>query len=78
VGPPFTLGKFKKEKSTLTFIASGDYKSALSLPVMIPAPKAEQFDPVERQWKELATQAKNGKSYATLHLEPGGAALLRW
>jgi hypothetical protein len=51
LGPPFTLGQFKsKDGRELRFIASGDYKSPISLPLAVPAQKVEQFDPRTKAW----------------------------
>jgi hypothetical protein len=79
VGPPFTLGTFKtKDNHELRFIASGDYKNPISLPLAVPSEKVERFDPETRKWEKVQIEPKNGKTYVTVDLQPGSAALLRW
>jgi hypothetical protein len=79
LGPPFTLGQFKsKDGRELRFIASGDYKKLISLPVEVPSQKVEQFNPRTKAWAAIDAVTKDGKTHVTLNLPPGGAALLRW
>jgi hypothetical protein len=79
VGPPFTLGEFKgSDGQQFRFIASGDYKKPITIPLAIPAEKAERFDPSTRKWSAVEGESKAGKLHITIDLPPGSAALVRW
>jgi hypothetical protein len=74
-----TSGRFKTtDGSTLAFIANTDRTNALDVALPIDAPKAEQFDPVKREWKSAAVKAHDGQHTVQVSLPPGGGALLRW
>jgi hypothetical protein len=74
-GPKFTVGRFKSpEGKQLRFIANGDYKNRLSLPLAIPAQNPERFNTQGKQWEAFGRT--NGKYI--IELPPSGAALLRW
>jgi len=77
-GPPFTLGSFKSDTHDLRFIASGDYKNAITLPLAVPSQRVERFDPATRKWDAVEIQPKNGKTYVTVDIPPGAAVLFRW
>jgi hypothetical protein len=74
-----TVGRFKaSDGTTLAFLANADRTNATDAMLPIEAPKAELLDPTRREWKPIDLDAREGRTTARLHLEAGGAALLRW
>ncbi len=77
--PPFTLGEFTgPDGHQMRFIASGDYKKEIAIPLAIPAENAERFDPFTRKWETIQGGSKAGKLHTTIDLPPGSAVLVRW